>query len=147
MTIVTKSKGMQKSPDFHALYGSIVTKSKGMQKISKISRNIWPYSYQIKRYAKKSSFSRKLKHPNSKCSKLYFYSKRFRFAPLFNYSAFIKFSRYSLGVLHYPFILSNLTWGNKSTRKLWLLQTSLVSPIARNTSFVWKEWCRGHRRI
>ena len=31
---VTKSKGMLKSPDFHASYDSIVTKSKGMQKKS-----------------------------------------------------------------------------------------------------------------
>ena len=52
--MVTKSKGMLKSPDFHASYDSITTKSKGMQKISRISHNIWPYSYQIKKYAKKS---------------------------------------------------------------------------------------------
>ena len=79
--IVTKSKGMQKSPEFDATISIIVTKSKGMQKKSKIWHNIWPHSYQIKSYAKKSRFWRKLMQSSDRCSKLYFYSKRFRFAP------------------------------------------------------------------
>ena len=138
MTIVTKSKGMQKSPDFHALYGSIVTKSKGMQKISRISRNIWPYSYQIKRYAKKSSFSRKLKHPNSKCSKLYFYSKRFRFAPSFNYWSFypsepIQKARFNM---RHPVVDWEYPWKWKETRLLWhvLPATLMVKRLVSDVS-------------
>ena len=43
-----------------------------------------PYSYHIKRYAKNSRISRKLKQSNNRCSKLFKYGKQFRFAPLFN---------------------------------------------------------------
>ena len=39
MTIVTKSKGMQKSPEFDTTYGPIVTKSKGMLKSPEFDAN------------------------------------------------------------------------------------------------------------
>ena len=39
MTIVTKSKGMQKSPEFDASYDPIVTESKGMLKSPEFDAN------------------------------------------------------------------------------------------------------------
>ena len=61
---VTKSKGMQKTPEFDASYDPIVIKSKGMLKSTDFDAN-------------QSNLLRNV-------LMIYFYSKRFRFAPSFN---------------------------------------------------------------
>ena len=73
----------QKSPDFDTIYVPVVMNQKWGTKVQILTQHMSLWSW-IKSEAKKSRFWRKLKLSNSTCSKLYFYSKRFRFAPSFN---------------------------------------------------------------
>ena len=54
------------------------------KKKSRIWRNIWPCSWEIKKYEKNTRIWCKLKQSNNRCSQLFKYGKRFCFAPLFN---------------------------------------------------------------
>ena len=94
--VVTKSNGMKNPPEFDASYDPLVTKSKGMLKTPECDTLYDPIVMESKGMQKTPEFNElydpivtksegKLKQSNSKCSKLYFYSKRFRFVPSFNY--------------------------------------------------------------